>query len=178
MKLYLHGKIPENYRTRLIGDLSIVTGFQTGTDRAAADLALELGIPLSGFCPKGRIAEDGRIADSYPATECWDQDPALRTELNVLASDATVVLNFDSDPSHVDGTPLTIKAASHHGRPVRVVEMDQEPSIQGVRTWIQSTLEIGHRRINIAGPRESKRPGVIYPKSLAFLRAVLLADSL
>ena len=36
----------------------IRSGGQTGVDRAALDVARELGIPVAGWCPKNGIAED------------------------------------------------------------------------------------------------------------------------
>jgi hypothetical protein len=62
----------------------IVSGGQTGVDRAALDVALELELPCGGWCPKGRRAEDGRIPDRYPMEEASSPDYRVRTELNVF----------------------------------------------------------------------------------------------
>jgi hypothetical protein len=63
----------------------VVSGGQTGVDRAALDVALELSIPVGGWCPRGRWAEDGKIPALYPLRETTTQDIAVRTELNVLS---------------------------------------------------------------------------------------------
>mgnify|MGYP003793290687 CR=1 FL=1 len=76
----------------------IVSGGQTGVDRAALDVAMQLGIPVGGWCPRGRRAEDGRIPDSYPLREASSVNYAKRTELNVRDSDGTLILS---------GGPLT-----------------------------------------------------------------------
>jgi hypothetical protein len=87
------------------GNPKIVSGGQTGVDRAALDVALELGIPCGGWCPRNRIAEDGRIAERYPLRESATSDPSVRTELNVIDSDATLVLTWEKASG---GTLLTI----------------------------------------------------------------------
>jgi hypothetical protein len=62
----------------------IISGGQTGVDRAALDVAQELGIPCGGWCPQGRRAEDGKIPDSYPLQEASSPDYQVRTRLNVF----------------------------------------------------------------------------------------------
>ena len=71
----------------------VVSGGQTGVDRAALDAALEAGLAVGGWVPRGRLAEDGVIPAKYPLQECESEDFAVRTELNVRHSDATVILN-------------------------------------------------------------------------------------
>ena len=70
----------------------IVSGGQTGVDRAALDVALDLSLPCGGWCPKGRKAEDGPIAAHYPLTETPLDSYPQRTEWNVRDSDGTLVL--------------------------------------------------------------------------------------
>jgi hypothetical protein len=70
----------------------IISGGQTGVDRAALDAAIELGIPHGGHCPRGRRAEDGRIPDRYQLTETDSAQYRVRTERNVLDADATLIL--------------------------------------------------------------------------------------
>lgn len=142
----------------------IISGGQTGVDRAALDLALELGVPCGGFCPRGRLAEDGPLDDRYPLTETPSADYAQRTEWNVIHSDATLILHRDRLRG---GTALTARLARAHGRPVRVVELAQETDPQGVAEWAR-----GFRVLNVAGPRESQAPG-IYEAARSFLKAVL-----
>ena len=72
----------------------IISGGQTGADRAGLDVALDAGFPCGGWCPKGRKAEDGRIPDKYPLTETGSADYLKRTEKNVVDADGTVIFTF------------------------------------------------------------------------------------
>ena len=84
----------------------IISGGQSGVDRAALDAALAAGLELGGWCPKGRRAEDGPIADRYPLNETDCESYATRTRWNVRDSDATLIL-CDAEPA--GGTALTIE---------------------------------------------------------------------
>ena len=148
----------------------IVSGGQTGVDRAALDVALKLGIPCGGWCPRNRLAEDGRIAEEYPLRETATSDPGMRTELNVIDSDGTLVLTWGK-PS--GGTLLTILCARHHRKPFLEVNLERQPDIEFLRKWIHSQ-EI--RVLNIAGPRESHDPGSIYAQAKKFLTSLLQAE--
>ena len=86
----------------------IVSGGQTGVDRAALDVALKVGIPCGGWCPKGRKAEDGAIPDRYPLTETSSASYPVRTEKNVNDSDGTLILKVGPVTG---GTARTVKAA-------------------------------------------------------------------
>src|SRR5262245_8451671 len=141
----------------------IVSGGQTGVDRAALDVALELGIPCGGWCPRGRRAEDGPLDARYPLRETpWHGYPQ-RTEWNVRDSDGTLVLTR-GDPDR--GTALTIELAAAHGKPCLVVDLDRPAGVDEVRAWGRA-----HRVgvLNVAGPRESSREG-IYQQAAAYLR--------
>lgn len=140
----------------------IVSGGQTGVDRAALDVAAELGLEHGGWCPRGRRAEDGRIPARYALRETEDARYAVRTERNVLDSDATLVLN---EGPLAGGTALTVEFARRHGRPHFVVDLS-EPDPGALRGWLE---EVRPRVLNVAGPRESKRPGV-GERAAAFLR--------
>lgn len=132
----------------------VVSGGQTGVDRAALDAALEVGAALGGWCPAGRRAEDGRIADRYPLRETPAADPAERTEWNVRDSDATLVVAGD-EPS--PGTERTREAASRLGRPVYTCPAASPPDAAAFQRW----MEINRiRTLNVAGPRESESPGI------------------
>jgi hypothetical protein len=72
----------------------IISGGQTGVDRAALDVARDLGIPCGGWCPKGRRAEDGRIADRYPLQETSSSDYSVRTKSNVREPDGTLLCSL------------------------------------------------------------------------------------
>ncbi len=132
----------------------IVSGGQTGVDRAALDLALRLGIPSGGWCPKGRKAEDGPIDMRYPLKETPSTLYPVRTERNVRDSDGTLVLTWGR-PS--GGTALTIKLARQHQKPILVVDLSKGGDLKPVMEWAK---ENSIRILNVAGPPESKIPGI------------------
>lgn len=144
----------------------VVSGGQSGVDRAALDTALALGIPCGGWCPRDRYAEDGRIAERYPLAETPSGDTAQRTEWNVRDSDGTMILTIN-EPS--GGTVLTIRFARAMARPFLIVDLAAPLDHDQARLWIREN-RIGV--LNVAGPRESKCPG-INDQASAFLRAVL-----
>ncbi len=144
----------------------IVSGGQTGVDRAALDVAMALSIPCGGWCPKGRLAEDGVIPARYPLSETDSADYDLRTRLNVRDSDATLILN----PGPLDGGTLrTVELARGTAKPHLVADLDGAPAPDDVAAWLGRTRP---RVLNVAGPRESKRPGV-HAKAAEYLRALL-----
>ncbi len=129
----------------------IISGGQTGVDRAALDVALELGIPCEGWCPRGRRAEDGVIPERYPLQEAPTSNYADRTALNVRDSDATLILA--KSPLR-GGTALTQKFADRYRRLCLVVDPRDAKSSAIVLKW----LTANHIKVlNIAGPRESLR---------------------
>jgi hypothetical protein len=143
----------------------IVSGGQTGVDRAALDLALELGLPCGGWCPRGRRAEDGPLPERYPLRETSSPAYPQRTAGNVRDSDATLILTRgEPDP----GTALTARLAARYGRPHLIVDLAKSPDAARVRAWLD---ENQIRVLNVAGPRESAKPG-IYAQAKEFLRAV------
>jgi hypothetical protein len=144
----------------------IISGGQTGVDRAALDIALQLGLPCGGWCPKGRKAEDGPLPSRYPLRETPSDEYSQRTEWNVRDSDGTLVLTR-SEPT--GGTAQTVEFAVRLGKPCRVIDLAKSPSVPAVRAWAS---EHKIRVLNVAGPRESKDPG-IYRESLRFLRRLL-----
>lgn len=153
-------------------DITIVTGGQTGADRAALDVAQALGIPYGGWCPAGGWAEDhpsppGLLA-RYPSLRPTPPGPAsTRTAWNVRDSDATLVLALSTELSSSAGTRLTVDEARRLGRPHLVADA-ADPFV--VRTWVASLpLPL---RLNVAGPRESEQPG-LYASAYETLRAVL-----
>src|SRR5688572_80983 len=94
----------------------IISGGQTGADQAALDFALEHGIPHGGWCPKGRLSEDGCIPEKYQLREMPTDAYPARTEKNVLDSDGTVIISIS--PRLSRGSLLTLKKAQEHGKPV------------------------------------------------------------
>ncbi len=152
----------------------IVSGGQTGVDRGALDAALALGIPCGGWCPRGRGAEDGPIADTYPLTETPSEAYEERTAWNVRDSDGTLVI---TPPFPGGGTAYTLYLLGQYDRPWAVVDLDRIAASpdhlaaegQRIRTWIRHH----HIRVlNVAGPRESKRPGAT-AHSERFVRELL-----
>lgn len=143
----------------------IVSGGQTGVDRAALDVALELGITCGGWCPQGRRAEDGEIPECYPLEETpWDGYPQ-RTEWNVRDSDGTLILTI-GEPDR--GTALTQRLAHKRKKPCLVVDPSDLKKITAIHQWIEQN-EI--KTMNVAGPRESGSPG-IHAQSIIILRAL------
>lgn len=149
----------------------IISGGQSGVDRAALDAALELGIPCGGWCPGGRRAEDGPIPARYPLRETPDGDYRVRTEWNVRDADATLVLV--RGPLR-GGTALTVELARTAGRRVYVADPGGgAQEVAAVRRWLH---EGPVRILNVAGPRASSDPG-IYTQARRFLEAVLAPES-
>ncbi|MFQ5586938.1 MAG: putative molybdenum carrier protein [Thermodesulfobacteriota bacterium] len=144
----------------------IVSGGQTGVDRAALDVALELGIRCGGWCPRGRKAEDGVIDGRYPLRETGSDKYSQRTEWNVRDSDGTLILTV-GEPT--GGTASTIKAAEEHGRPCLVLDPSTGGDAERFREWTETEMI---ETLNVAGPRESTLPG-IYDMAAAFLRKIL-----
>lgn len=132
----------------------IVSGGQTGVDRGALDAALFLGVACGGWCPKGRLAEDGPIDETYPLTETASSRYSERTERNVIDSDATLVLCTGTP---VGGTRLTVSMAKKHGRPFLVADPRRDDALAAVSCWLGS---LGVAVLNVAGPRESGSPGI------------------
>lgn len=141
----------------------IVSGGQTGVDRAGLDAAIFLNLPHAGWCPAGRRSEDGIIPACYDLRETTSRNYAVRTEKNVVDSDATLIL-FEDSLSR--GTELTAKFAKKRGRPLIMVDIVEftewdderfESEVNRIVDWIASK-NIGV--LNIAGPRESSSPGI------------------
>ena len=144
----------------------IISGGQTGVDRAALDAAIAAGIPHGGWCPRGRLAEDGRIPDRYALRELDSPDYAARTEQNVLDSDGTLILHT-GDLS--GGTLLTHRLARRHHRPCLTIDLTRPASSAPLHSWLAAhAIEI----LNIAGPRESSEPG-IYGLAVEYLASAL-----
>ena len=132
----------------------IVSGGQTGVDRGALDAAVDLKVPCGGWCPKGRRAEDGMIPEIYPLKETTSTDYHHRTEMNVIESDGTLIVAVGSLSG---GTALTKRLAEQQGKPVLVLDIETRDQVERVVQWVC------RRRIlvlNVAGPRESQRPGI------------------
>ena len=132
----------------------IVSGGQTGVDRAALDAAMFLGIPHGGWCPKDRRAEDGRIPDRYKLIEMDVRDYSIRTEQNVIDSDGTLILYREELSG---GTAFTKKMAIKHQRPCLAMDLTLGVNLDLIRDWIISKeIQI----LNVAGPRLSSAEGI------------------
>lgn len=140
----------------------IISGGQTGVDRAALDAARQCGISIGGYCPKGRRAEDGKIPAPYPLTELATADYPTRTRRNARAADATLILTRGPLSG---GSAYTALVAQRQRKPLLVIDLMSRPRVATVRTWIATNAV---RTLNVAGPRESKAPG-IYRQAKRFL---------
>ena len=135
----------------------IISGGQTGADRAALDWALSHGVPCGGWCPKGRKAEDGKIDAKYPLQETRSDSYLQRTESNVRDSNATVILSVDSELS--GGSKRTIDFARKHKKPCLRLHSGQiDAGFRLARFVNLGMVEI----LNVAGPRASKEPDVAH----------------
>ena len=137
-----------------LGVERIVSGGQTGVDRGALEAAIELGIAHGGWCPSGRLAEDGPIDARYNLQETNERDYAVRTERNVIDSDGTLIL-YQVRLS--GGTLLTNRLAKRHGKPLFRVRIDRTADLNAIAQWIS---EHQVSVLNVAGPRESSQPGI------------------
>ncbi len=135
--------------------LRIVSGGQTGADRGALDAALEAGIPCGGWCPEGRLAEDGRIVDRYPLTELPGGGYRERTRQNVIDSDATLIIHFGRVEG---GTLLTQRYCEELGKPYLLVEATHTPVADAAERVAGFLAEKAVMTLNVAGPRASKAP--------------------
>lgn len=143
----------------------IVSGGQTGVDRGALEAAIALGIAHGGWCPRGRLAEDGSIPSRYELVENDSSNYKVRTTQNVEDSDATLILHQRPISG---GTLLTKRVAARLRKPYAIFEIDGQ-NIDSIRNWLE---EIRPLVLNIAGPRESLDPG-IEARSAEFLIRVL-----
>jgi hypothetical protein len=147
---------------------------QTGVDRAALDVALEVGIPCGGWCPKGRLAEDGIIPARYPLTDTPSSGYSQRTHWNVRDADGTLILTWGKPTG---GTRLTVQVCRRLGKPHLVIDLADEKNlataISRVQEWLAANVAGGC--LNVAGPRASKHPEV-YEQARTFLRDALASE--
>jgi hypothetical protein len=134
----------------------IISGAQTGADRAGLDAAIESGIPYGGWIPKGRKAEDGTVPDNYSELqELTRGGYPKRTEQNVIDSDGTVIFTYGKLST---GSALTAKFSRQHSRPYLHIDLDSEPDpVAQIKAWI---LDRDIEVLNVAGRSASKAPGI------------------
>lgn len=146
----------------------IMSGGQTGSDRAGLDWAIAHGIPHGGWCPSGRLASDGVLDACYLLQETESSGYRQRTRRNVEDSDGTLIFNRGELSG---GTRLTQDFARKLGKPCHVVEAGIAPDAETCAAVLQWMTTHAIRRLNVAGPRESKQPG-IYRETLKYLDSI------
>ena len=134
--------------------LKIIIGGQTGVDRSTLAVGLVLGLAVGGGCSQGRRAEDGRIPDRYPLVETPERNDQTRTRRHIEDADGTLILNLGTLDG---GTALAARHARQIGQPCLVVALEAGIEPATFRDWLAAhPITVP----NVAGPRESQRPGV------------------
>ena len=132
----------------------IVSGGQTGADRAALDTASEFDIETGGWVPRGRRAEDGRVPERYPSMrETESAEPAVRTECNVRDSDGTVVFSHGEVSG---GTKWTVEVSGRLRKPLLCLDLSTQPVEAAANRLLEWTAAMGIEVLNVAGPRASE----------------------
>lgn len=143
----------------LPSDFTIVSGGQTGADRAALDFAIRFSIPHDGWCPRGRLAEDGRLDQHYQLRETPTSKYDQRTRWNVRDSDATLVVTIQANPT--GGTALTLGVARQQSKPYLHISREKIASIDKAGQRVAEFMsEHNVVRLNVAGPRASQEPEI------------------
>lgn len=140
----------------------VISGGQSGVDRAALDVAIEIGLAHGGWCPGGRDADDGKIAEKYKLTETDDVDHTVRTEYNVRDADATLMVYRGKLHG---GTAYAIEMAKHLRKPVMAIDLEQGYDIDEITHWLRTNRV---RILNVGGQRESKNPGIYFQARILF----------
>jgi hypothetical protein len=145
----------------------IISGGQTGADRAGLDAAIESGVEHGGWAPRGRKAEDGTIPDKYDLTELTMGGYPKRTEQNVVDSDGTVIFSFGK---LTGGSLLTRRLARKHNRPCLHIDLDTDDNPGHLlRDWL---IDWNIKILNVAGQRASQALG-IYERVKRIVKTVL-----
>ena len=147
----------------------IISGGQTGVDRGALDACLEHSFDCGGWCPKGRLAEDGTIDNKYPLRETEENDYSIRTIKNVEEADGTLII---APENITGGTLFTYQVAKKKNKPVLLITpnpADNSLKLSSIVDWLISN---SIKTLNIAGPRESQWPDA-YKKSRRLVEELL-----
>ena len=133
--------------------LRIISGGQTGVDRGALDAALDVGTPCGGWCPRGRLAEDGWIPERYPLIEIESDHYSDRTLKNVEDSDGTLIIHFGQLEG---GTAFTRRCCIDHSKPHVVMDLSTHKTEDAVSETVRFIAANNIGTLNVAGPRASK----------------------
>jgi len=137
--------------------MKIVSGGQTGADRAAIDAAIRLDLPYGGWLPRGRKTEDGTLPLRYALEEMDSDKYRDRTEQNIIDSDGTLIVTYGP---LTGGSAMTESMALRHDRPCLILDLElvaMDKAVAALETWLK---RYGVRVLNVAGPRASKEPRI------------------
>jgi hypothetical protein len=161
--------------------MMIVSGGQTGVDRAALDVAVAREIDYRGWCPRGGWAEDfpappGLLAHYPKLQETPLADPAQRTEWNVRDAHACLIVLDAGGVEVSPGTALARELGHRYRRPVFVANLAAPDALKDAALWlrVQVARHGADLKLAIGGPRESEAPG-IYARAKRFIDALLAA---
>ena len=136
----------------------IISGGQTGVDRAALDVAMRMGIAHGGWIPKGRLAEDGSLPLHYQLQEMPTEADDARTEKNVIDSDGTLII---SRGRPTGGTDFTRKMALKHGKQLLHIDLALGQRASDAGSLVASWVDMNRiETLNVAGPRASHDPAI------------------
>jgi hypothetical protein len=159
--------------------LRLISGGQSGVDRAALDVALACGIAYGGWCPKGGWAEDfpeppGLLAQYSRLAETPSADPAQRTEWNVRDADACMIVADAGGPEVSAGTMLAGELAHRYRKPLFIMKLGDADALRQAALWlrVQQARHGESLKLAVGGPRESEAPG-IYQRAQAFIAELM-----
>ena len=157
----------------------VLSGGQSGVDRAALDVALARGLDYGGWCPQSGWAEDlpeppGVLAKYPKLKETPSAEPAQRTEWNVRDADACLII-VDAGGLEVSrGTALAQNLAHQYRKPLFVADLSAAEILRDAALWlrVQQARHGADLKLAVGGPRESEAPG-IYARSVRFIEALI-----
>lgn len=135
----------------------IVSGGQTGADRAALDAALKANFPCGGWCPEGRLAEDGPLSPVYPLQELPGAGYRQRTIKHIDGSDGTAIFYFTQP---VGGTELTLVQCIKLHKPYQLIDCSEVSAERATAILVQFVHQNGIATLNVAGPSATRSPGI------------------